>query len=87
VLAAVKLLRLNSKVGKFTACLRRLVAKSRDRHLLLAGLSTKASELPVGCGPVVGHKPKGTKHSPPALGNRGAQDGRGDRRPGCSCQE
>jgi hypothetical protein len=46
--AAVKLLRLNSKLGKFTTRLRRRVAKSRDLLLLLAGLSTKPSELPVG---------------------------------------
>ena len=60
-LAAVMLLRFNSKVGELTARFRRVVAKSRDLELLLTGLSTKASELPVGLGPVFGHRLKGTK--------------------------
>jgi hypothetical protein len=47
--------RLDSQLGKFTARLRRLVAKPRDFELLLAGLSTKSSELRVG-GPVFGHR-------------------------------
>lgn len=57
-LAAVMLLRLNSKIGELTARIRSLVSKSRDLQLLLTGVSTKASELPVGCGPVFGHRPR-----------------------------
>jgi len=69
-LAAVMLLRFNSKIGELTARVRRLVAKSRDLQLLLTGLSTKPSELAVGWGPVFGHRPKDTKSPPPALETR-----------------
>ncbi|HEX5973979.1 MAG TPA: hypothetical protein VFY57_02360, partial [Rubrobacteraceae bacterium] len=65
-LAAAMLLRLNSEVGELTARLRRLVAESRDLEIMLTGLSAKPSELPIGCGPVLGHRPKGTKRPPPA---------------------
>jgi hypothetical protein len=58
----VKLFRLNSGL-----C--RLVTKSRDLALLLAGLSTKPSELPVSCGPVFRHKLKGTKRPQLTLGH------------------
>jgi hypothetical protein len=64
----VKLFRLNSALGKLTSCLSRLVAKSRDFELLLTGLSTKPSELPVGCGRLFRHKLKGTERPQLALG-------------------
>ena len=67
-LAAVMLLRFNSKVGELTARFCRVVTKSRDLQLLLTGLSTKASELPVGDGPVFGHRLKGTRRPPRASG-------------------
>jgi hypothetical protein len=65
----VKRLRLNSKLGKATARFRSLGAKSRDLQLPLTGLSTKPSELPVGCGPVLGHRRKG--YATPATSARG----------------
>jgi hypothetical protein len=68
-LAAMKLSRLSSQLGKFTARLRRLVAKSRDLGLVLACLSAKPSKLPVDRGWILRHKLKATKRVPLALAN------------------
>jgi hypothetical protein len=61
------LLCLDSQLGKCPARVRRLVAKPRELELLLAGLSTKSSDLRVD-GPVFGHKLSSTKRQPLGLG-------------------
>jgi hydrogenase maturation factor len=70
-LAAMKLFRLSSQLGKFTARRRRLVTKSCDLDLLLAGLSTKPSKLPLDRGRILRHKLKARRRPPLALRNGG----------------
>jgi hypothetical protein len=72
-LAAVKLSRLRSKLGNFTARLLRLLAKSCDLDLLLAGLRAQPSKLPVDRRRIFRHRLKTTKRAPlrlPSCGRR-----------------
>jgi hypothetical protein len=68
-LAAVKLSRLSSELGKLTTRCCRLVAKSRDLDILLTGLSTKPNKLPVDRRGILRHTLKVTKRPVLAPGN------------------